>query len=78
MVFREMIRKKQALSPQEIEHILYKGTSGVLALMGDNDYPYAVPISYVYVGEKIYFHSAKSGHKLDSYPKKCKSIFLCN
>ena len=75
MVFREMIRKKQALSPQEIEHILYKGTSGVLALMGDNDYPYAVPISYVYVGEKIYFHSAKCGHKLDAIGKNANASF---
>ena len=60
MVFREMRRKKQELSQKEVEGILHKGTSGVLALLGDNDYPYAVPISYVYDDGKIYFHSAKS------------------
>ena len=54
MVFREMRRKKQALSQQEVLDILHKGTSGVLALLGDNDYPYAVPISYVYDDGKIY------------------------
>ena len=48
MIFREMRRKKQELSQQEVADILHKGTSGVLALLGDNDYPYAVPISYVY------------------------------
>lgn len=75
MIFREMRRKKQALSRQEIANILHKGTSGVLALMGDKDYPYAVPISYVYDGEKIYFHSAKSGHKLDAIQRNEKASF---
>ena len=54
MIFREMRKKKQELSRQEIADILHKGTSGVLALLGDNDYPYAVPISYVYDDGKIY------------------------
>ena len=75
MAFREMRRKKQALSQQEVEDIFYKGTSGVLALLGDNDYPYAVPISYVYDGEKIYFHSAKSGHKIDAIRRTAKASF---
>ena len=75
MVFREMRRKKQTLSQQEIANILHKGTSGVLALLGDNDYPYAVPISYVYDDGKIYFHSAKSGHKIDAIQKTAKASF---
>ena len=45
MVFREMRRKKQALSQQEIAQILQQETSGVLALIGDEAYPYAVPIN---------------------------------
>ena len=75
MVFREMRRKKQTLSQQEIANILHKGTSGVLALLGDNDYPYAGPISYVYDDGKIYFHSAKSGHKIDAIQKTAKTSF---
>ena len=75
MVFREMRRKKQTLSQQEIANILHKGTSGVLALLGDNDYPYAVPISYVYDDGKIYFHSAKSGHKIAAIQKTAKASF---
>ncbi len=75
MVFREMRRKKQALSQQEVLDILHKGTSGVLALLGDNDYPYAVPISYVYDDGKIYFHSAKSGHKIDAIQRTAKASF---
>ena len=75
MVFREMRRKKQALSQQEVLDILDKGTSGVLALLGDNDYPYAVPISYVYDDGKIYIHSAKSGHKIDAIQRTAKASF---
>ena len=69
-MFREMRRKKQALSQEACSVVLEKGTSGVLAVSGDNDYPYAVPLSYVYDGEKIYFHCAKSGHKLDAIDRK--------
>lgn len=75
MEFREMRRKKQVLSQQEVVDIMHKGTSGVLALIGDNDYPYAVPISYVYDDGKIFFHSAKSGHKIDAILKNAKASF---
>lgn len=70
--FRKMRRNRQELSRDESIRILKEGTSGVLALHGDDGYPYAVPISYVYDDGKLYFHGAKSGHKLDalrSYPK---------
>ena len=74
-MFREMRRKRQVLSQEDSEKILYQGISGVLAVSGDDDYPYAVPLSYVYDGHKIYFHSAKSGHKLDSILKNPKASF---
>lgn len=74
-MFREMRRKKQKLSKEECERILYDGTSGVLALHGDDGYPYTVPISYIYDGEKLWFHSAKSGHKIDAVLKNDKASF---
>ena len=74
-MFREMRRKNQALNKKECEEILYKGSSGVLAVLGDNDYPYAVPLSYIYCGDKIYFHCAKLGHKLDAVTKNPKASF---
>ena len=75
MIFREMRLRKQELSRQKVADILHKGTSGVLALLGDNDYPYAVPISYVYDDGKIYFHSAKNGHKIDAIQRTAKASF---
>lgn len=60
-MFRDMRRKKQLLTFEDTVAIFEKGTSGTLALLGDDDYPYAVPISYVYSDGKIYFHSATAG-----------------
>ena len=74
-MFRDMRRGRQALSPEACREILYRGTSGVLALSGDGGYPYAVPISYVFDGAKLYFHCAKSGHKLDAVRRNPKASF---
>ena len=74
-MFREMRRKNQALSMEESAAVLTRGTSGVLALSGDNGYPYAVPISYVYDGARIHFHCAKAGYKLDAIKRDNKASF---
>lgn len=64
--FRPMRRHRQQLSEEESIAILEKTTAGTLALLGDEGYPYAVPISYVYNDGRLYFHSALSGHKVDA------------
>ena len=74
-MFREMRRKNQELSRKEADQILRQGTSGVLAVLGDGGYPYAVPISYVYADGKLYFHCAKAGHKLDALRREPKASF---
>ncbi len=74
-MFRELRRKRQALPAEECAAVLLRGTSGVLALSGDNGYPYAVPISYVYDGKALYFHCARAGHKLDALRREPKASF---
>lgn len=74
--FREMRRKRQQLSEEESIGILQKATAGTLALLGDNGYPYAVPISYVFADGKLYFHSALSGHKVDAI-RNCDKASFC-
>ena len=74
--FRAMRRKRQQLSEEESVAILKKVTAGTLALLGDNDYPYAVPLSYVYHEGRIYFHSALAGHKVDAI-RKCDKASFC-
>ena len=72
---RQMRRKNQILSQEESIAILQNGTTGTLAVLGDDDYPYAVPINYFYEDNKIYFHGAKAGHKIDAIKKHNKVSF---
>lgn len=74
-MFREMRRNKQVMSEADTIRVLESCTAGVLACSGDDDYPYAVPVSYVYADGKIYFHSAKTGHKLDAIARGEKVSF---
>ena len=74
-MFRTMRRDKQLLSQEQTVAILEQGTAGVLALSGDGGYPYAVPISYVYSDNKIFFHSAVDGHKIDAVKRSDKASF---
>ncbi len=75
MEFRKMRRFRQQLTISECDAILSTGTSGTLAVLGDDGYPYAVPISYVHVDGKLYFHSAKTGHKVDAIRQYDKASF---
>ena len=64
--FRPMRRHRQQLSDKDCISILEHTTSGTLALLGDNDYPYTVPVSFVYHDSRLYFHSAAAGYKVDT------------
>lgn len=74
-MFREMRRNKQVLSAADTEAVLNRCTNGILACHGDDGYPYAVPVSPVYFNGKIYFHSAKAGHKVDAILSNPKVSF---
>lgn len=71
-MFRELRRKKQLLSEQETLRVLEEGKTGIVGVLGDDGYPYTVPINYVSLEDKIYFHSAKKGHKIDAIAKEPK------
>ena len=76
-MFRELTRKKQQLTLNECKEILKNEVRGVLAVNGDDGYPYALPINFYFDEEnnKIYFHSGKVGHKLDAIAKNNKVAF---
>ena len=74
-MFREIRRTVNALTKEEAIEILENNTNGVLAVEGDNGYPYAVPLSFVYCNEKIILHGAKSGHKIDAITNHEKVSF---
>lgn len=75
-MFRKMRRENRLMSDSDTRNLLQSGTYGVLALSGDDGYPYSVPINYVFDGERLYFHSASSGHKLDAIAR-CEKASFC-
>lgn len=74
-MFREMRRARQQLSQAACEEILHRQGTGVLAVHGEEGYPYAVPLNYVYLDGRIYFHCAQTGHKLDAIAENEKVSF---
>ena len=76
-MFRPLRRINQQLSNEECISVLANEVRGVLSVLGDNDYPYGLPINYWYSQDenKIYFHGAKEGHKIDSILKHDKVSF---
>lgn len=67
-----MRRFKQQLSAEETESISRNGKYCVMAVSGDDDYPYALPINYIYDGTSIFIHSAAQGHKTDALKRNPK------
>ena len=76
-MFRELIRKNKQIPMEECIQILNKGLRGVLSVLGDDDYPYGMPMNHFYSEEdgKIYFHCGKKGHRLDALKKHDKVSF---
>lgn len=77
-MFRKMRRFKQQVPEETCIEILKREPRGVLAVLGDDGYPYTVPLDFYYDESdgKIYFHGAKEGHKLDAIAK-CDKVSFC-
>ncbi len=65
-MFRKMRRFRQEISEEECREILKTEMRGVLAVKGEDGYPYALPMDFLYDAGKLYFHSARQGHKIDA------------
>ena len=75
-MFRPMRRFKQQLSQESCEELLRTQPRGVLAVAGDDGYPYAVPMDFTYEDGCLYFHCAQTGHKLDAIDR-CDKVSFC-
>lgn len=62
---KEMRRKKQSLSKEQVSAVLKRNSYGILSLCGADGMPYGVPLNYVYKDGCFYFHCAKDGYKTD-------------
>ncbi len=76
-MFRPMLRAKQQLSPEDCIEILKVQPRGVLSVLGDDDYPYGMPLNHYYcpADGRLYFHSGSRGHKLDALRRHSKASF---
>ena len=76
-MFRELVRKNKQLSTEECIAILSNEKRGVLSVLGDDDYPYGMPMNHFYNADDgaIYFHCGKFGHRLEALQKHDKVSF---
>lgn len=76
-MFRDMRRKKRQVGEDECKAVLKEGKRAVLSLFGEDGYPYGVPMNYYYAEDenRIYFHGAKEGHKVDAIKACDKACF---
>ena len=77
-MFREMRHFKQQISEEECIRILKEQPRGILSMIGDNGYPYGIPLDHWYSEKdnRLYFHCAKTGHKLDAIAA-CDKVSYC-
>ena len=77
-MFRPIRRWKQQLSDEECIAILKNEPRGILSVLGDDGYPYGIPMNHWYCEDdgKLYFHGAKTGHKIDAI-SKCDKVSYC-
>lgn len=76
-MFREMRRIQQEVPAEICQQILNEEKRGVLSLVGDGGYPYGIPMNFYFdeADNKIYFHCAKVGHKIDALQNCAKVCF---
>ncbi len=68
MMFRKVRKSKNEISTEDAKALLRDNKRAALSVNGDDGYPYTVPVNFYYdeAEQKIYFHSAKKGHKIDA------------
>lgn len=76
-MFREIRKKKNAIDESAAKSLLRSSRRGILAVNGDNGYPYAIPVNYLYDEklQRIYFHGSHAGHKVDALKASDKVCF---
>lgn len=77
-MYREMRRANQALSREECVRVLTEEKRGVLSLLGDEGWPYGVPLNHYYCPEDgcLYFHGGLTGHRVDAF-RRCDRASFC-
>ena len=77
-MFRKMRRFKQQITDEECVKVLKEAKRGILSVIGDDGYPYGMPVNHFYNEEdgRLYFHSGMKGHKVDAI-ERCDKASYC-
>ncbi|MBQ9083719.1 MAG: pyridoxamine 5'-phosphate oxidase family protein [Clostridia bacterium] len=78
-MFRALTRSHRALSREDSLHLLRTENRGVLSVVGDDGYPYGMPMNHWYNDRDgcIYFHCGKQhSHRLDAL-RRCPKVSFC-
>ena len=71
----KMRRKDRETTEERAYEILKNGEYGILSTIGEDGYPYGVPVNFAVEGNKIYFHCAPEGYKLECLRENPKVSF---
>ncbi len=76
-MFRKIRKIKNEIDKDAVDSLLHTCRRGVLSMNGDDGYPYSSPVNYYYdeSNQKIYFHGAKAGYKVDCLNRNDKVCF---
>jgi nitroimidazol reductase NimA-like FMN-containing flavoprotein (pyridoxamine 5'-phosphate oxidase superfamily) len=72
---RTIRRRDREIDIQEARSILECAEYGILSTVGNDGQPYGVPLSYAFKNDRIYFHCALVGQKLDNIANNAKVSF---
>lgn len=77
-MFRELQRKNKQISNEECIELLKNETRGILSVLGDDGYPYGMPMNHYYSAKDgcVYFHCGRKGHRLDAL-SRCNKVSFC-
>ncbi len=70
-----MKRKDREITENEAFEILTKGEFGILSMCTTDNEGYGVPLNYVFDQDKMYFHCASAGSKLEHLRQNNKVSF---
>ena len=67
--------KEFTMNDGSVKALLKRAQYGHISTLGEDGYPYAVAVHFVYFDNKIYFHGLPKGQKLDNISRCNKVCF---
>lgn len=74
---RELRRQDRKLSDADARKVLAESEYGFLSTINEDGSPYSIPMAGALVGDTLYFHSGKAGHKLDNLRRDARACYSC-